>query len=105
MISKQQFILLVLFFLFVQCNSNKGIISARGWAYNDKGSAYIITRNETVYYVNNMREWPERYLGKKIFLKGELSILYDTMTIGNIERQRIKVKRNIAPICYRRSIW
>jgi hypothetical protein len=105
MISKQQLILFLSILLFTQCKTSENTIRVRGRAYHSKAGACIVTKKEQIYYIKGLREWPKKYSEKKLVVTGKYTVVYDTSTTDNQERQRIRVKRDIDSAKYRVTIF
>ena len=105
MISRHQLILFFATLLLTQCKTNENEIRVRGRAYHSKPSACIVTKDDEIYYIPDLDEWPEKYSERKLLVKGKLNIIYDTSTTDNQERQRIYIKRDIDSAKYRITIF
>lgn len=67
--------------IFWQCGTmkkcpqtQKGEITVIGKAKDAKAGAIIITDQDSVYYVGGLRRWQDKYLDKKIKVKGKLVV-------------------------------
>ena len=103
--SKYQIILFFILQLLIQCKTSENKIRVKGRAYNSKVGATVQAKDGKIYFINNIAEWPKKYYEKKLIVKGKLSVVYDTSKMGNQERQRIAVKRNIDSAKYRVAIF
>ncbi|MFT6981973.1 MAG: hypothetical protein ACJAUD_000740 [Crocinitomicaceae bacterium] len=47
-----------------------GKIKVEGIAENAKSGAIVVQSEDTIFYINNLREWNNKYLDKRIVVKG-----------------------------------
>lgn len=94
-------------FLLASCQST-GNVKIKGIAYNDKGSAVVYTKNN-LYYVDELNQWPEKYINRQVIVTGDLLKVYDTIpidtTINIVPQSRDGLTEIIKSPKYRVTFW
>jgi uncharacterized lipoprotein YmbA len=79
----------------------EGRIKVHGIALNAKGGCMVLTKNDSVYYVGNNKQWAEKFLNKKIVVSGMLVITTYTKLDSTRIVQEIKRKPQIKRAIYK----